>query len=138
MLMDTMIANKEATPAIRNRPQKLVRLRLLAETWVLESGQLVPIPSHAFSIVLIFSPSVTFKIALETSATRGEPFGKTYKSLTKKHKRRIYMRNYIQACVPEQTHIKEMRQLTKPKPPVLYIDATMVYFEQYCPRKSLM
>jgi hypothetical protein len=80
MHTEMMRADVEATPVMRNRPQKLARLRLLEETWVLESGQLLSFPSHAFSISFIFSPSVTFKIALETSATRGEPLGKTYKS----------------------------------------------------------
>jgi hypothetical protein len=76
-----MRADKEALPAMRNRPQKLARLRPPEETWVLESGQLVCSPSHAFSICFIFSPSVTFKIALETSDTKGEPIGKTCKIL---------------------------------------------------------
>ena len=76
-----MRADKEAIPAMRNRPEKLAKLRLPEESWVLEFGQLVCSPSHAFSISFIFSPSVTFKIALETSDTRGEPIGKTYDTL---------------------------------------------------------
>jgi hypothetical protein len=80
MHTDMMRADKEATPAMRNRPQKLERLRLSEETLGLESEQLESFPSHAFSIFFIFSPSVTFKIALETSAIRGEPLGKTWKS----------------------------------------------------------
>ena len=87
--MEMMRANKEATPAMRNRPQKLARLRLAEETWLLEFVQLFCCPSHAFSISFLFFPSVTFKIALDTSDTKGEPIGKTCKSLKK-----INMRNY--------------------------------------------
>ena len=76
-----MRANKETIPAIRNRPQKLSRLRLLEEIWVLELGDSLWSPSHAFSISFSFPPSVTFKIALETSDTKGEPFGKTCETL---------------------------------------------------------
>ena len=82
-----MRADKEATPAMRNRPQKLARLRLAEETLFLESIQLFCFPSHAFSIFFIFSPSVTFKTALDTSDTRGEPTGKTCKSLKKKNEK---------------------------------------------------
>ena len=72
-----MRADNEAMPAMRNRPQKLSRLRLPKETWVLELGQLLWSPNHAFSISFIFSPSVTFNTARETSDTKGEPFVKT-------------------------------------------------------------
>ena len=76
-----MRADKEAMPATRNKPQKLSRLRLPEETWVLELGQSLWSPSHFFSISFICFPSVTFKTAHETSDTKGEPFGKTYKTL---------------------------------------------------------
>ena len=125
-----MRADKEATPAMRNRPQKLARLRLAEETLFLESIQLFCFPSHAFSIFFIFSPSVTFKTALDTSDTRGEPTGKTCKSLKKKNEK-LY--TYLSAHERERE-----RELTKPNPSVLYIDSTMVYWEQYCPKKSFM
>ena len=76
-----MRADKEAMPAMRNRPQKLSRLRLPEETWVLELEQLLWSPNHAFSISFIFSPSVTFNTAHETLDTKGEPFVKTYETL---------------------------------------------------------
>ena len=76
-----MRADKEAMPAMRNRPQKLSRLRLPEETWVLELGQLLWFLNLAFSISFIFSPSVTFNTAHETLDTKGEPFVKTYETL---------------------------------------------------------
>ena len=67
-------ANMEAIQAMTNNPQKLSRPRLLEETKVSDSGQLF-VFNHAFSIVLILSPWVTFRIALEISAAREEPLG---------------------------------------------------------------
>jgi hypothetical protein len=77
MAKKIMRAKNAASPAIKNNPQKLLRLRILDETEVLESGQLPFLPNHASSICFILSPSVTFKIALDISGTRGEPLGKT-------------------------------------------------------------
>jgi hypothetical protein len=76
MTMNIMRAKRDATPAIKNKPQKLLRLRLLDVTEVLESGQLLCFPNKAFSISFILSPSVMFRTALDTSDTRGEPLGK--------------------------------------------------------------
>jgi hypothetical protein len=70
-------AESEAIPAIKNNPPKLLRLRLFDEIKVLESGQLLCFPNHASAICFILSSSVTFRIALDTSGTRGEPLGKT-------------------------------------------------------------
>jgi hypothetical protein len=75
--MKIMRANNAASPAIKNNPQKLLRLRLLDEIEELDSGQVLFLPNHAPSICFISSPSVTFKIALDISGTRGEPLGKT-------------------------------------------------------------
>ena len=77
MVMHVVRATHEATPAMRNRPQKLLRPMLFEETELVSSGQLGVCPNHAFSNCSILAPSVTFKTSLETSATRGEPFGNT-------------------------------------------------------------
>lgn len=70
-------AKHEETPEMRNRPQKLSTPRLLeSENMGLLTEQVAP--NHLFSMFFISSPSVTFKIDLETSGTRGEPLGKTY------------------------------------------------------------
>jgi hypothetical protein len=47
MAMKIMRAKNAASPAIKNNPQKLLRLRILDETEVLESGQLPFLPNHA-------------------------------------------------------------------------------------------
>ena len=75
--MHVMRATEEATPAMRNRPQKLLRPMLFEETELVSSVQLGLFPNQAFSNCNILAPSVTLKTFLETSATRGEPFGKT-------------------------------------------------------------
>ena len=81
MEKEVMKADKEAMPTMRNRPQKLSRLRLQEETWLLELGQLLWSPNHAFPTSFTFSPLVTFNTACETSDTKGEPFGKTNETL---------------------------------------------------------
>lgn len=77
--MNNATADKEAVPAIRKRPQKLLRPRLSEVTIALESGQTVSEINQVFSIFFILSPSDTFRIALETSPTRGDPLGKACK-----------------------------------------------------------
>ena len=47
--MHMMRATDEATPAMRNRPQKLLRPMLFEETELVSSGQLGVCPNHAFS-----------------------------------------------------------------------------------------
>lgn len=69
-------ANNEVIPAIKNRPQKLLRPSLFEGTELLRSGQIPRSPNHFPHIFSILSPSVTFKIALETSGARGDPLGK--------------------------------------------------------------
>ena len=93
MDMNMMRAKIAAMPAMRNSPQKLFKPRLLEETKVLESGQLACFLKYASSISFIFSLSVTFKIALETSGTSGECNGKTCKSLKKKKIQADYIEN---------------------------------------------
>ena len=73
--MHVMRAMNEATPVMRNRSQKLLRLMLFEETKLMSSGQLGVFPNLVFSSCSILVPFVTFKTSLETSATRGEPFG---------------------------------------------------------------
>ena len=127
--------------AMRNRPQKLSRLRLPEETWVLELEQLLWSPNHAFSISFIFSPSVTFNIAQETSDTKGEPFGKTWETLKKEKKKKGKKKNYMKNYNPAQTHTHEREresELTKPNPSFLYMDWIMVYLEQYCDSKTFI
>jgi hypothetical protein len=75
--MKIMRANNAASPAIKNNPQKLLRLRLLDVIEELDSGHVPFLPNHESSIRFILSPSVTFKIALDISGIRGEPLGKT-------------------------------------------------------------
>lgn len=70
-------AIKLASPAIMNRPQKLARLKLFEDIEVVELRQIISSKKYLFSISIILGPSVTFRIALETSGTRGEPRGKT-------------------------------------------------------------
>lgn len=74
----------EETPAMRKRPQKLSRPILLESEMVGFVSKHVAFPAnHLFSISLMTSPSVTFRIALETSGTKGEPLGKTWYIRTK-------------------------------------------------------
>ena len=47
--MHMMRAIDEATPTVRNRPQKLLRPMLFEETELVSSGQLGVCPNHAFS-----------------------------------------------------------------------------------------
>ena len=71
---------------MRNSPQKLSSPRLAFEEsgcTVFGSGQSVFVPNHLVSIFLMVSSSVTSNIALETSGTRGESLGKTYKYIIK-------------------------------------------------------
>lgn len=66
----------EITPVMIKSPAKLLKLRLDEcglEFWLAHK---LRSPNHFFSIRIISSPSVTFKIALEMSATKGEPLGK--------------------------------------------------------------
>ena len=49
VVMHMMRATNEATPAMRNRPQKLLRPMLFEETELVSSGQLGVCPNHAFS-----------------------------------------------------------------------------------------
>ncbi|KAK3437309.1 hypothetical protein EUGRSUZ_C01872 [Eucalyptus grandis] len=71
-------AKTATTPAIKNRPQKLSRPKLLEIMEEVESRQLVSDVHHAFSI-LVIGPSVTLRIAREMSGTSGDPLGKTCK-----------------------------------------------------------
>ena len=74
----------EETPAMRKRPQKLSRPRLSESEMVGFVSEHVASPAnHLFSISFMASPSVKFRIALETSGTRGEPLGKTWYICTK-------------------------------------------------------
>ena len=75
--MHVMRATNETTPTMRNRPYKLLRSMLFEETKLMSSGQLGVFPNLVFSSCSILVPSVMFKTSLETSATRGEPFGNT-------------------------------------------------------------
>lgn len=72
--------NKDDSPAIRKRPLKLSRLRLLevtkAPSLVLQPSP-TPFPNHFLEILSMASSSFSFKIALETSGVSGEPFGNT-------------------------------------------------------------
>ena len=72
-----MRAKEAATPTMRKSPQKLLKLNLLKDLVDLESWQMVGFPIQLFSICAIFSPPVTFKIALDTSGTKGEPLANT-------------------------------------------------------------
>lgn len=72
--------------AMRNRSQKLSRPSCLDEVdgfgsgLVTGSGQVSSFfLNHASSSSFPLGDSATFRIALETSATRGDPIGKTYK-----------------------------------------------------------
>ena len=73
-------ASTETTPVMRKRPPKLLKARLEDAKLLLWFGQLVGSPNHAFSISVILSPSVMFRIALEMSDTSGDPLGKTYRT----------------------------------------------------------
>ena len=115
-------ADKEAMPAMRNRPQKLSRLRLPEETWVLELEQLLWSPNHAFSISFIFSPSVTFNIAQETSDTKGEPFGKTWETLKKEKKKKgkkKKLHEKLQSSTNTYTWERERERAYKTQPIIL-------------------
>ena len=70
-------AESAAIPEIKNNPPKLLRLWLVDEMEVPESGQLLCLPNHAFSIFFILPHPVKFSIALDISGTRREPLGKT-------------------------------------------------------------
>jgi len=72
-------ARTAAAPAIKNRPQKLSRSKLLEEIELVESRQMDFDGNHVFSISVILGPSVTLRIASEISGTSGDPLGKTCK-----------------------------------------------------------
>ena len=71
-------AKHEDNPEMRKRSQKLSMPRILeSENIGLVTEQVAFFPNHLFSMFFISSPSVTFKIDLETSGKSGEPLGKT-------------------------------------------------------------
>lgn len=74
-----MKAKAEVVATMTNNPEKLSNPKLLEleGSGAFESGELYDWGNHAFSIFIIFSPSVTFRIARETSVTKGEPIGNT-------------------------------------------------------------
>ena len=94
--MHMMRAADEATPAIRNSPQKLSTPMLSEECELLSPRQLEFCSNHTFSNLAVWSPSVKCKIRIETSDTRGECFGKTWnlkKNKKRKGKKEGKMRN---------------------------------------------
>lgn len=73
--MDTEIMETRAVKAKSN--QKLSMLKRVEDSSVAsEAEHSLILLNHAFSISLILSPSVTFKIALEISGTNADPIGK--------------------------------------------------------------
>lgn len=124
-------AKNEAMPAIRNRPQKLLRLRWLEDREVFRSGQLFGFLNHLFSICCISSPCVTFKIALETSSVKGDFLGNTYTTIMEEENQsneNTYIINIRTSLAVSSVRVKE---LTKPKPAVLKDGSTIVYLEEF-------
>jgi hypothetical protein len=76
----------EATPVKRNNPPNSRKIRLDEELWLrlLALWQVVVSPNHAFSILVIFSPSANVTIPRDTSPVKGESLGKTCQSTTAK------------------------------------------------------
>lgn len=69
-------AEVEESAAMRKRPLKLSRVRLLEVKVVSFSVEhWSRSPNHAFLIKVRSGDSVTFRIALDMSGTRGDPFG---------------------------------------------------------------
>lgn len=72
-------AEIEAAPVMRKISQKLSMVRLFDEAVEDWSEQMASPSIHFFSINFMAGPCVTLKMALDISATRGEPMGKTCK-----------------------------------------------------------
>ena len=68
-----------AVPAMRNRPQKLLKLSLEEVILEMEDHELSSFLNHFLCNWFIFSLSVTFNTALDMSATNGEPMGNAYR-----------------------------------------------------------
>ncbi|WCJ30461.1 hypothetical protein M5689_012021 [Euphorbia peplus] len=76
MAKNTIKASIDASPASKNKPQKLWMLRLFEETEVFGSGHVFGFPNHVSSIFFILAPSFTISNALDMSRSRGDPLAR--------------------------------------------------------------
>ncbi|XP_078150484.1 uncharacterized protein LOC144545788 isoform X2 [Carex rostrata] len=79
----------ETTPVMRKSPPKLRKFRLFDSTVMLPLFSQFESPIHFFSICSMSSPPVMLRIALEMSATSGEPLVKACPSIGDREAERI-------------------------------------------------
>ena len=78
MLMSSM--KEEMNPLVRNRPEKLFKVR--GVEGLLETvGGVAAVPNHFSSNCEPSFPSVIFKMAVEISCSKGKPRGNTCKRI---------------------------------------------------------